>query len=621
MTEKYFRGEREKIDDPMMEIINALNKLNKSIEKSNTTNESISKVIEQTTREKLSLRNDKEHSGVIRSSTQFGKNAPKILQNVSAGEYRVSEGELQHIRQDMDNYEHMMATVGKSLKEFVDDPMKKVISSFKDLFSTTTTLNRGLKHVYHGEDEEPVSVSDDKSFSGALRRGILDIHGEVEAKGAKEKIGRFLGNMMAHTSGMSIDQRKAYARDSFYDELELKRATSDNPDERNKMLGHELSQLNEHKRDIRAGKVNLQGVSEEKYLKKYTENMVKSHNLRVLEKRRPDFEKKNQAKMRYELGIDPTQSYFETEAVNEKEYKKTPYVKTMESRYAKKVKAREDRKAVVDELERKHQLRVLAREEKALGAKSAFLVEDESLVPDADGQVIEPAQHTIRIPTREESRANIDPATGRAPINNEEDYPEDYATPTQQRTWQPHTFRIDDGDNLSEEDEVKNTGLLKAIEQINETLKRSEYSIKNLNVAEFKIKSLTIESLVKPDSGEQSHQPQAQQSGNPLGGLAGAAVEVGSTRSMGRFGKVGGMLGKGAKMLGKMAWPVTALMAGSDAISGYGNAAENLGIEGREATFGEKMSSAVGSVASGLSMGLIDEKSAGKGIANFFWCW
>ena len=92
MTEKYFRGEREKIDDPMMEIINALNKLNKSIEKSNTTNESISKVIEQTTREKLSMRLDKEHSGIIRSSTQFGKNAPKILQNVSAGEYRVSEG-------------------------------------------------------------------------------------------------------------------------------------------------------------------------------------------------------------------------------------------------------------------------------------------------------------------------------------------------------------------------------------------------------------------------------------------------------------------------------------------------------------------------------------------------
>ena len=56
----------------------------------------------------------------------------------------------------------------------------------------------------------------------------------------------------------------------------------------------------------------------------------------------------------------------------------------------------------------------------------------------------------------------------------------------------------------------------------------------------------------------------------------------------------------------------------SDAVSGYTNAAENLGIEGREATFGEKLSSSLGSAVSGLSFGLIDEKNASKGIANFF---
>ena len=71
-------------------------------------------------------------------------------------------------------------------------------------------------------------------------------------------------------------------------------------------------------------------------------------------------------------------------------------------------------------------------------------------------------------------------------------------------------------------------------------------------------------------------------------------------------------------ILSKAALPLAAAMATYDGVSGYNKAAENLGIEGREATFGEKMSSAGGSILSGLSFGLLDEKSTSQGIASFF---
>lgn len=636
MTEKYFRGAKgkETIDDPMREIINALDRLNKSLDNSNKTNDSMAKVLEQAQRERMSTKVDKDHpSGVIRSSSAFGKNAPKILKDISEGEYRVSEGELSSIRHEMETYEHMMATVGKSLKEFVDNPLKKVAMSFKDLFDTTKNLDHNFKSLE--DDSEPQSVINDTGVVASMRRGMLDIHGEVESKGIKDKIGRFLGNTMAHASGVSMAERKAYARDSLYNEQELKRAKSEDPEERTKMLGHEVSQLHEQKRNIRAGKVDLHGLSEEEYLKQYGEKMVKSNNLRVLERFDPDFEKKNQAKMRYDLGLEAKQSFFKREDEKDPEeagYKKTPYVKKMEKRYSDKEAKKAKRQAELDALRKKEELIQRTREAKRNGEKSGVIEPEElkvgeEIAPDlmvAPNEVVTSEDGGLRLPSRDEILSRRDPKTGRAPINMEEDYPEDYVQAdirpqyTQPQPLQ-QSFKIDDGDHLSEEDEQKSSlpDIKKALEQINETLKTGDYNIKSMNVDEFKIKSLTIESLVKPES-EQGQQPTAQDSGNPLADVAGAAAEVGNTRALGRFGKVGKFLGKGARLLGKAALPISALMAGSDAISGYSNAAENLGIEGREATFGEKMSSALGSVASGLSLGLVDEKNAGKGIANFF---
>jgi hypothetical protein len=75
-------------------------------------------------------------------------------------------------------------------------------------------------------------------------------------------------------------------------------------------------------------------------------------------------------------------------------------------------------------------------------------------------------------------------------------------------------------------------------------------------------------------------------------------------------------LGAAKGVLGKLG-PIAMLgMAAYDGISGYNKAGENLDIEGREATTGEKLASAGGSILSGLSFGLLDEKSMSKGIAN-----
>ena len=90
-------------------------------------------------------------------------------------------------------------------------------------------------------------------------------------------------------------------------------------------------------------------------------------------------------------------------------------------------------------------------------------------------------------------------------------------------------------------------------------------------------------------------------------------------------GKGGGIMGKlgkagkfGAKLLGKAALPLAIASAAYDGFQGYNKAGENLGIKGREATTGEKLSSAGGSILSGLSFGLLDEKSMSKGIAKLF---
>jgi hypothetical protein len=87
------------------------------------------------------------------------------------------------------------------------------------------------------------------------------------------------------------------------------------------------------------------------------------------------------------------------------------------------------------------------------------------------------------------------------------------------------------------------------------------------------------------------------------------------TKALGGLSKFGG-LAKG--VLGKLGPVAMAGMAAYDAVSGFNEAGANLGIEGREATTGEKLSSAAGSAVSGLTFGLLGKDTASKGIASLF---
>lgn len=141
------------------------------------------------------------------------------------------------------------------------------------------------------------------------------------------------------------------------------------------------------------------------------------------------------------------------------------------------------------------------------------------------------------------------------------------------------------------------------------------------------VKTLSVESLVQSTPNVEPTQSVAPtESAGGAGGVGGASIgdlipdvtTVEKTRGASKLGKVGSMLGKGARFIGKAALPIAAVSAGIDAIGGYNDAEETLGITNRKATFGEKLSSAAGGAISGATLGLLDKESASKGIASMF---
>lgn len=106
--------------------------------------------------------------------------------------------------------------------------------------------------------------------------------------------------------------------------------------------------------------------------------------------------------------------------------------------------------------------------------------------------------------------------------------------------------------------------------------------------------------------------------GSLLGDLASGAVDMlgkgkgvaGKAAGMG--GKILGGLGKAARFLGPAAAVAGAAYSG---FQGYQNTESNFDLkEGEDATVGQKTASTLGGVASGLTFGLLDEKTAAQGI-------
>ena len=95
-------------------------------------------------------------------------------------------------------------------------------------------------------------------------------------------------------------------------------------------------------------------------------------------------------------------------------------------------------------------------------------------------------------------------------------------------------------------------------------------------------------------------------------GKSGPAVEKGASKAGGAMKA----LGVAGNVLGKLALPLTLASTAINGVKGYSNAEGNLGIQGRQATTGEKLSSAAGGALSGLTFGLISPETISKSIAN-----
>lgn len=76
-------------------------------------------------------------------------------------------------------------------------------------------------------------------------------------------------------------------------------------------------------------------------------------------------------------------------------------------------------------------------------------------------------------------------------------------------------------------------------------------------------------------------------------------------------------IAQGAKAIPGLGLAITAGLALYDSVEGWQNAAENLGIDEKNLTTKNKVSSALGSAVSGLTFGLADTSDVSKGINNF----
>lgn len=105
-----------------------------------------------------------------------------------------------------------------------------------------------------------------------------------------------------------------------------------------------------------------------------------------------------------------------------------------------------------------------------------------------------------------------------------------------------------------------------------------------------------------------------------LAGTAGSAMGAGAgAGALGTVAKGGARAAANfAKFLGPLGLAVTAGMAIYDGFQGWNKAGENLGIDEKDLTLGNKAASSAGSVISGLTFGLLDAKETSKGINNFF---
>jgi len=164
--------------------------------------------------------------------------------------------------------------------------------------------------------------------------------------------------------------------------------------------------------------------------------------------------------------------------------------------------------------------------------------------------------------------------------------------------------------------------LLKEIQANNVTLGSllsvTQTQLISINAIKEALAPTTPKEIVEQKSAP-SAEAAAPVEGKSLGDAASEALSMipggggkGTPGKKGIGGKILGGLGKAARFLGPAAAIAGAAYSGFE---GYQNTNENFDVEeGKEATTGQKVASTLGGVASGLTFGLLDEKSAAQGI-------
>jgi hypothetical protein len=166
--------------------------------------------------------------------------------------------------------------------------------------------------------------------------------------------------------------------------------------------------------------------------------------------------------------------------------------------------------------------------------------------------------------------------------------------------------------------------LLKEIKANNVTLGSllsvTQTQLISINAIKDALAPTTPKELTEQKSAPSStNEKEGEGGGSIVGDLAGAAGDLlgngkgkAGKAGKGLGGKILGGLGKAAKFLGPAAAIAGAAYSGFE---GYQNTGANFDLkEGEDATVGQKTASTLGGVASGLTFGLLDEKTAAQGI-------
>ncbi len=177
-----------------------------------------------------------------------------------------------------------------------------------------------------------------------------------------------------------------------------------------------------------------------------------------------------------------------------------------------------------------------------------------------------------------------------------------------------------EADNIRDSQEIIADNSKSDLELSKQMLDTTREQLVELKAIREALAPSTPKELTEQKSAPSStNEKEGEGGGSIIGDLAGAAGNLlggGRGRTAGKVAGVGskilGGLGKAARVLGPAAAIAGAAYSG---FSGYQNTGANFDLkEGEEATVGQKTASTLGGVASGLTFGLLDEKTATQGI-------